>query len=498
MTAASPPPQKPAELDALVALAERELNAGRLAEAAAAYRQIVLLRPDLAEAHNNLGNVLVGQRQLDEARVQYERATELNPALFQAFNNLANVLTEQGQLDEAVTRYEQALALKPDLAEAHKSLGNTLAQQGQLERAAAHYRQALVLNPNYAEAQYDHADLKTFHSGDVDLAALEAFAQTDGLPPGKMLYIHFALAKALEDVGDYERAFDHWSKGNAIKRREVEYNEAVQQGTFRLIADAFDAALLDRFRDVGDPSPVPIFVLGMPRSGSTLVEQILASHPQVQAAGELTTLDRLVRAVQDDAGRPMRFPAWVWEVDADTLRQIGEAYLASLPPLADGKQRITDKLPGNFNRVGLIRLILPNARIIHTTRDPVDTCVSCFARLFTTGNTFSYDLGELGRYCRGYHNLMAHWRSVLPAGAMLEVAYEDVVENLEEQARRLIDYCGLPWDDRCLNFHENSRPITTASNVQVRRPIYRSSLARWRRYEAFLGPLLAELDGCRP
>ena len=165
--------------------------------------------------------------------------------------------------------------------------------------------------------------------------------------------------------------------------------------------------------------------------------------------------------------------------------------------LADGKKRITDKTPFNFLYVGLIRLILPNARIIHTLRDPVDTCVSCFSRLFTLGATFSYDLAELGCYYRWYHELMAHWRSVLPAGAMLDVSYEDVVDNLEQQARRLIDYCGLPWDDRCLSFHETSRPIATPSNVQVRQPLYRSSLARWRRYEAYLQPLLAELEGCR-
>ena len=178
------------------------------------------------------------------------------------------------------------------------------------------------------------------------------------------------------------------------------------------------------------------------------------------------------------------------------LRRMGQAYLASLPTLADGKTRITDKLPGNFFRVGLIRLILPNARIIHTVRDPVDTCVSCFSRLFSN-LPFSYDLAELGCYYRWYHELMAHWRSVLPAGAMLDVAYEDVVDDLEQQARRLLDFCGLPWDDRCLSFHQTRRPITTASSAQVRRPLYRSSVARWHRYEAYLQPLLAELASCR-
>ena len=232
----------------------------------------------------------------------------------------------------------------------------------------------------------------------------------------------------------------------------------------------------------------------MPRSGSTLVEQILASHPQVHAAGELTTLNHVVQTTSHGAGLP--FPACIGQYGADDVRRLGEHYLAKLPTLPDGKVRIIDKAPGNFLYVGLIRLILPNARIVHTMRDPVDTCLSCFSHLFPD-LPFSYDLAELGRYYRGYHELMGHWRSVLSTDAMLDVAYEAVVDNIEEQARRLIEYCGLPWDDRCLRFHETSRPIATLSNVQVRRPLYRSSLGGWRRYDAYLEPLLSELDPCR-
>ncbi len=306
------------------------------------------------------------------------------------------------------------------------------------------------------------------------------------------------LGKALEDVGDDGRAFEHLLQGNALKRSQVHYDEAGYQRELRLIAGRFDSNLLDRWAAAGDPSPVPIFIVGMPRCGSTLIEQILASHPQVHAAGELNSLDRVVKTLPNSAGRPVPFPAGIGELDADRLQRLGQAYLASLPTPADGKQRITDKTLSNFLYVGLIRLILPNARIVHTLRNPVDTCVSCFSKLFASGLTFSYDLAELGRFYRGYHQLMAHWRSVLPGGAMLDVSYEDVVDNLEEQARRLIDYCGLPWDDRCLSFRESSRPIATASNVQVRQPLYRSSVDRGRRYAAYLQPLLAELEGLPP
>ena len=439
MTAASPTPGEPAELDALVALAQREHHAGRLAAAAAAYRKILALRPDAAEMHNNLGNVLLEQGQLDEATAQYERAVALKPGLFQthnnlgnvlwkqgqleravarfeqaialapdlaeahnnlgcifrfqgkldeaaaqferavalrpdlaeAHNNLGNVLWQQGQLEQALARYAQALALRPDYAEAHNNLGNVLMEQGKLDQAAAHYEQAIALRPDYAEAHYHRADLKTFRAGDPDLARLEALAaDAHPLPPSKMLYVHFALGKALEDIGDYQRAFEHLLQGNALKRREVDYNEAGYQRTFRPIAEPFDASLLDRFAAAGDPSPVPIFIVGMPRSGSTLVEQILASHPQVHAAGELKNLDRVVETVSDPAGRPVPFPSPNRQLNADGLRRLGQAYLASLPTPADGKTRITDKAPSNFFHVGLIRLILPNARIIHTRARP--------------------------------------------------------------------------------------------------------------------------------
>ncbi|HEX4143075.1 MAG TPA: sulfotransferase [Pirellulales bacterium] len=531
MTTASQPPDLPAGIDLLFELALHERRAGRLEEAAAAYRRVLAIRPNLAEAHVNLGNVLTEQRKLDDAAAQYKSAIALNPNLFQACNNLGNILREQGELEqalahyhqaialnpdyadahnnvagvlrsqgklaEAVERYQHAIALRPDFADAHNNLAGVLKQLGRFDEALAHYDRALALRPDFVQAHYRRTDLKTFRAGDADLAALEALAaDTARLPRHRKPPIHFALAKALEDVGDYPRAFEQWLRGNALKRSQVNYDEASCQRGFRAIADLFDANLLARARAPWDLSPVPIFIVGMPRSGSTLVEQILASHPQVDAGGELKNLERVVRATSDPGGWSASYPALIQALDADGLRRLGQAYLASLPALSDGKTHITDKLPGNFLRIGLIHLILPGARIIHTVRDPVDTCVSCFTRLFADV-PFSYDLAELGRHFRCYHELMEHWRRVLPAGSVLDVAYEDLVDDLETHARRLIEHCGLAWDDRCLSFHETSRPIATPSNVQARQPLYRSSVGRWRRYEAYLQPLLAEIDDCR-
>jgi hypothetical protein len=385
-----------------------------------------------------------------------------------------------------VAHYERALVLDPDYADAHNNLGSVFKEQGKFDEAMAHFGRAIAIRPDFAEAHFNRAEIESFHPGDADLAALEALADRDDLAPNQAVYIHFALAKALEDSGDTVRAFEHFGKGNALKRRQVTYDEPEVLKRFRRIATVFDRSLFDRFEGAGDPSSVPVFVLGMPRSGSTLVEQILASHPQIHGAGELMALEVLASSLSD-------YPECVPALDGLDLRRLGQSYLALLPPVEDGKIRIVDKLPGNFLSVGLIRLILPNAKIIHTVRYPVDTCVSCYSKLFTFGLNFSYDLGELGRYYRSYSELMAHWRAVLPPGAMLEVAYEDVVDDLEVQARRLIEYCGVPWDNRCIDFHKNSRQVKTASAVQIRKPLFRSSLQRWRRYEAQIGPLLDEL-----
>jgi tetratricopeptide (TPR) repeat protein len=462
---------------------------GKLDEAVAWYKRALALKSDYADAHNNLGSVLAALDRIDEAVAHYERALVLKPDFANTHNNLGSALEKQDEkqarTDDAVAHFERALVLQPDHAGAHNNLGNIYKTRGEFQDAIAHYQRAIAIKPDFAEAHFNRAEIKSFQPGDSDLAALEALAASDDLSADKALYIHFALAKALEDTGDYLRAFENLRQGNALKRQQINYREIDALKLFERIAAIFDSTTLDRFERQGDPSSVPVFVVGMPRSGSTLIEQILASHPQIHAAGELTALEKMTDANQ--------FPEYIPALDGAALQRLGQSYLSRLPALPDGKLRIVDKLSGNFLRIGLIRLILPNARIIHSMRHPIDTCVSCYSKLFTNGLYFSYDLGELGRYYRAYSELMAHWRSVLPPGAMLDVSYEDVIDDLEGQARRLIDYCGLPWDDRCISFHGTKRPVKTASAVQVRRPLFRSSLQRWRHYEASLALLLDEL-----
>lgn len=466
---------------------------GKLAKAVASYHRALTLKPDYVDAHNNLGTALLAQDRIEEALAHYERALVLSPNYAAAHNNLGNALMKQEKIDEAQAHYERAIALQPDYATPHNNLGNVFKEQGKFEEATACYGRAIAINPDYAEAYLNRGEIKRFERSDPDFAALSELAARDDLPAEKALFVHFAVAKALDDVGDYEGAFGHLVKGNALKRSRIDYQEEPLEMVQRISA-VFDRDLFDRSYGAGDPSSAPVFIVGMPRSGSTLIEQILASHPQIQAAGELTILEKIeARGLHNANDERLSFPECVPALDGAALWRLGETYLSALPRVADDKLRIVDKLPGNFLRIGLIRLILPNARIIHPTRDPLDTCLSCYSKLFTNGLFFTYDLGELGRYYRSYHELMAHWRRVLPPDYILDVAYENVVDDLEREARRMIDYCGLPWDDRCLSFHRTSRTVRTASSVQVRQPLFRSSMERWRHYERGLRPLIDEL-----
>jgi hypothetical protein len=326
---------------------------------------------------------------------------------------------------------------------------------------------------------------------------LDLARDSQSLSDDDRINAHFALGKALADMGRHEQSFDHFRTGAALKRPTVDYNEADTLRGLRRMRDAFSPANLARWPRQGSEAATPIFIVGMPRSGSTLVEQILANHPRVAAAGETTALRETLRRYSAEAP-DWRYPSAAFVPTEAQLTQIAGLYLkrladaAGATPSGDAADRITDKMLSNFRHIGLITRLFPNARIIHTFRDPIETCLSCFSINFAD-QPFTYDLGELGRHYRGYAQLMRHWRTTLPQGTVFDVRYEAVVRDLEPCARAIVAHCGLDWSDDCLRFHEAARPVRTASVEQVRRPIYTSSVRRWRPDDETLRPLLEGL-----
>ena len=476
-----------AEVENNIGLALRALD--RQAESIAHYQRALAIRPDYAEAENNLGAAWRALHRYDEAARHYRQALALNPASAAAHGNLSAALQLLGRHEEALTHAERALALAPGFAEAHHGRGTILRTLGRLDEARQALERAIDLAPRRAEFYRSLAEAKHFTDDDPHRALIETLAgDMAALPAEDRVHLHFALGKVYDDLGEHKRAFSHLLAGNALKRRQLAYDEAAVLGRLNRFRTLFSAEIIGERAGQGEPSPAPIFIIGMPRSGTSLVEQMLASHPKIHGAGELGDFEAAVAALGASDGVPV-------DIGPAELREIGSDYLARVAARVPQAERITDKMPANFRFAGLIHLALPGARIIHMQRDPVDTCLSCFSILFGGDQPFAYDLGELGRYYAAYQRLMQHWRRVLPPGIMLDVQYEALVEDFEVQARRVLAHCGLEWDEASRDFHKTQRPVHTASAVQVRQPLYRSSIGRWRPPEEALRPLLDALAG---
>ena len=528
---------------------------GRAAEAEKRWSAALALKPDYAEAHSNLSNLFTDQGEYERAEAMARRAIELDPRLADAYINLAAAhtarhgdahalqvldallafapahprglaaralaLKELDRLDEGLEAAKRAALAAPQSPEPHNAMGSVYQAMGQFEPALAAYLCAAALPgpaqmdaianlgqlqmefgrkeeamkataeaakafPDAPGILFAQTDLKTFAPGDPLIGKMQALLARDGMSVSDRITLLFGLGKAFLDIGDSEAAFRHYDEGNRLKRATFAYDADANERWMARIAEVFSSDLLAAQADVGARSSLPVFIVGMPRSGTTLIEQILASHPLAHGAGELRTLYSLVDRIGD-------FPASFASLPEDRWKAIGDAYLAHVAPMAAGKRHVVDKMPSNFLLCGVIRIALPGAKIIHSRRDAADTCLSCYTKLFAGEQAFSYDQSELGRFHRSYQALMAHWRETLPPSRFLEVDYEWVVGDTEREARRLLDFLGLPWDDRVLKFHETDRPVRTASVNQVRRPIYKTSTGRWRKHAAELGPLLAAL-----
>jgi len=486
---------KPTYLEALnnLVLAYKDLK--QFDQGLATAQQALKLQPQNADALAYMGAIYVEQERLDAAFDALRKSLAIAPNKAETFNMLGRAYFEADEPAKAIQAYQRAIALKPDFGDPYNNMGNALKELGRFDEALKAFETCLALSPEAIGTYVNLVDATKFRSNDDrHVQAIETqIARGDALSEERRMQMSFAAAKVYDDLKRYDEAFPLLLTGNALKRKTIAYDEPTILGYFNRLKNVMTADLLREKAGGGVQSQAPIFVLGMPRSGTTLVEQILASHPRVTGAGELKDMSSTVNSVRGKDGNVMPFPEFVPVATPAEIARIGEAYLQKLKRRAPEAERITDKMPSNFYFLGLIYLALPGAKVIHTNRNPVDTCVSCFSKLFAGEQSQTYNLGELGRYYRAYHDLMAHWRAVLPAGTFLDVQYEEVVADTEAQARRLLDYCGLEWDARVLDFHRNERPVKTASSSQVRQPIYGSSVARWRNYEKFLGPLLQEL-----
>ena len=509
-------------------------DSGQPEAAAACYSRVTELKPDYADAYFNLGNMLFDSGQLVPAVNSYSRATVLNPDSVSAHNNLGAALRELGQFENAVASFRKALELEPDSANILGDLGlayidllkyveaqdcfsrvlqidpgnigarlgmaHLHTSRGEIDKAEETYHEALKTDPDNLSVRFHLANMRKTQPGDSNFAALmamynDAVKKQISMPVKKALSLNFVLGKCLAELGEYEQAFPHFIEGCRLKRSTLKYDPAETSAQFREVARVFSSETIERLRNFGNSSATPIFVLGMPRSGTTLTEQIIASHPDVFGAGELPDM---LRIAHRKTGNAKSFPENIAQLGQTAITNWAEDYLAGLRQYAPDSPRITDKMPENFWALGLIHVMLPNAKVIHVKRNPVDTCISCFTILFNSGLEYSYNLSELGQYYAGYARLMEHWRNVLPAGSFLDVAYEDIVTEQEVQSRRIIEFCELDWNDACVDFHKHERSVSTASVTQVRQPIYKTSMERWRPYEKYLDPLFEALGEFAP
>ncbi len=481
----------PTEIAAIRMLAEIAARLGRTEDADALLVRCLELSPGFHEARLNYAQILQRQERPVEAMVEADRLLAVAPddANYQTLK--AAILVRLGDYPAAIALYESALARQPNQPKGWMSYGHALKTVGRREDGIAAYRRALELAPALGEVWWSLANLKTFQFSAEDVAAMVDALARDHLDPDDRLHLHFALGKALEDAGDYADAFAHYRDGNAIRRDQLAYRPDIIADQTKRAMVLFDAEFFAARRGQGCPARDPIFIVGLPRAGSTLVEQILSSHSQVEGTMELPDLPALARRLDGKPGGA--YPECLADLSPDALKALGEDYLdRTQVQRKTGRPLFIDKLPNNWAHVGLIQLILPNATIIDARRHPLGCCLSGFKQHFARGQAFTYDLDHIGRYYRDYVALMAHMDAVSP-GRVHRVIYERMITDTEGEVRRLLDHVGLPFEPACLEFWTNDRAVRTASSEQVRQPIFGEAVDHWRHFEPWLDPLKAAL-----
>jgi len=489
--------QNPKNVDALRLLALIAAAAEHPEDAEAMLRRAVELAPDFLLALLDLGRLCKEQDRFADALACFDRMIALEPSQPQAHYQRAATLARASFTPEAIASYRRCLALRPAHPGALLGLGHVLKAVGDYDGSVAAYQACIEAVPGSGESYWSLANLKTFRFDDTTITEMERRSVDPELKPASGVNFLFALGKAHEDRGDFELSWERYRAGNEAQRAAVSYDPVQTEVMNDRLLATFTAEFLASHAGSGNPDPAPIFVLGLPRSGSTLLEQILASHSQVEGTSELPYVGRVATSLNRNRGDGINYPEAMRELGASHIRALGDDYLAQARThRRTGAPRFIDKMPNNFPNVGLIALMLPNARIIDARRHPLDACLSCYRQLFAKGQNFTYDLTDIGEYYLQYQRMMDHWAAALP-GRVLTVQYEEVVSNFEPQVRRLLAFCGLPFEEACLRFYESERPVRTPSAEQVRQPIYDRSVGHYRHYEAKLEELIEVLRPIR-
>jgi tetratricopeptide (TPR) repeat protein len=481
----------PTDVAAIRMFAEVAARLGRMAEAANLLERCLELAPGFTAARYNYAIVLQRLGRSADALRETESLIAEDPRNASLRSLQAAALARLGEYERAIDLYEAVIKDYPRQSKLWMSYGHAVKTTGQQPRCIEAYRRSIELEPSLGEAYWSLANLKTYRFDDDEVAAMRRQVARDDLADEDRWHFHFALGKALEDAGAFGESFEHYAEGNRLRRTRLSYDAGETTSNVQRSCALFSRKFVAERTESGSTARDPIFVVGLPRAGSTLVEQILASHPLVEGTMELPDLLGLVRdlGARTKRSEASRYPEILAGLGADELRALGERYLAQtrIQRKSDAPFFV-DKMPNNWAHVGLIHLILPNARIIDARRHPLSCCFSGFKQHFARGQGFTYSLEDIGRYYHDYVRLLAHFDEVLP-GRVHRVIYERMVEDTEAEVRRLLAYCGLDYDERCLRFYENDRAVRTASSEQVRSPIFREGVERWRHYAPWLGPL---------
>ena len=451
---------------------------------------VLALEPDYHAARLDLARALMERHKYQRAREELETLLKLEPRNRHYKTLYTSTIVGLGEHEKAVTLYRELLEDAPQPADLHLSIAHSLKAIGKQQQCIEAYRAAAAARPGFGDAYWSLANLKTYRFADLEITRMRDEESASGVAAPDRYHLCFALGKALEDRGQYAESWEYYERGNALKRAESRYRPEILETNTRKQIQVFTPAFLAQRESFGVSGADPILILGLPRAGSTLLEQILASHSQVEGTQELADIPRIVLALQDrvpDLDNP-RYPGVLAEMKAGDFLQLGEKYLADTRVYRTGKPFFIDKMPNNFRHIGLIHLMLPNARIIDARREPMACCFGNLKQLFANGQEFTYSIEDIARYYRTYLDLMQHWEAVLP-GRILRVEHESVVDDLEDNVRRILNFCGLDFEPACVEFHKTARSVRTASSEQVRQPIFREGLDQWRHYEPWLLPL---------